>query len=610
MAPGTPQRAVNPQLGIYFGIFVSAMIAVAMLALMLEQLGVGDGLVRLLLLAAPVAFFAAFAGSVTTTAPLEFFAAGRRIPPFFAGLVLATVSFGGIGVVCLPGVIFHAGVDGFAIAIGMLSGLVLMGMLLTPFLRKAGAFTAPGFLARRLDSRIVRITAATVLIIPVLLLCVAEVRVAGMLASRLTGLPVAVAAVMTVMLAALLVVGGGVRSMTWAGAAKGLLALIAITVPVMVISVLLSSLPLPHLVQGNIVRLVSRQEIVRSVPAVFADPLFMDLPGVGLEPVAKQFLQSFGSIGPLAFLLLSFTIAAGMAGMPSILQITGPATGVHASRKSVGWAVLIVGFAIATAASVAAFLRHLLLEQVVGLPAERWPPWIAELIQSGFANIADKSRPALLTAISVDRDMVMFAIPTAAGLPGVVVDLMMVGAFAACLAAACAALVAAGSILSEDVVTGLIGDAPPDAVRVVTARLGIVAAAIAVAVMATFSGDPLQIALSALSISSAAGFPVLVLAVFWKRLTPLGAAAAMIAGFGIATSCLILAAAGVTVLSLPLAGVLGMIAAFTAGAVVTPMTPAASRTAHEFLRDMRVPGGETILDRRARLERLRRIADE
>ena len=59
MAFTSRTRLVNPRLGTYFGIFAAAFAALVLMALMFEQLGTADGLVRLIMFAGPIAFYAA-----------------------------------------------------------------------------------------------------------------------------------------------------------------------------------------------------------------------------------------------------------------------------------------------------------------------------------------------------------------------------------------------------------------------------------------------------------------------------------------------------------------------------------------------------------------------
>ena len=55
MVFGSRTRLVNPRLGTYFGIFTASFAALVLLALMLEQLGTADTIVRLAMFAVPIA---------------------------------------------------------------------------------------------------------------------------------------------------------------------------------------------------------------------------------------------------------------------------------------------------------------------------------------------------------------------------------------------------------------------------------------------------------------------------------------------------------------------------------------------------------------------------
>ena len=53
MAFTSRTRLVNPRLGTYFGIFAAAFAAIVLMAMMFEQLGAADALVRLVIFAVP-----------------------------------------------------------------------------------------------------------------------------------------------------------------------------------------------------------------------------------------------------------------------------------------------------------------------------------------------------------------------------------------------------------------------------------------------------------------------------------------------------------------------------------------------------------------------------
>ena len=71
------------------------------------------------------------------------------------------------------------------------------------------------------------------------------------------------------------------RSLTWSGSAEAIAALLALIVPVAIVAVMVSNFPLPQMTHGNVLRIVTRAEIVNGVPIVLAPPLTFDFPGAG-----------------------------------------------------------------------------------------------------------------------------------------------------------------------------------------------------------------------------------------------------------------------------------------------------------------------------------------
>ena len=57
---------------------------------------------------------------------------------------------------------------------------------------------------------------------------------------------------------------------------------------------------------------------------------------------------------------MSFVAAAGIAASPALLSRPGTTPGVYEARKSLGWAVLVVGLVLLTLPAVAVYLRALL----------------------------------------------------------------------------------------------------------------------------------------------------------------------------------------------------------------------------------------------------------
>jgi cation/acetate symporter len=606
MAFITHSRLVNPRLGTYYGIFAAAVAALFFLLLILEQLGVTPRILRGGMLLVPIACFIAIGVLAWTNEPLEFFASGRRVPAVFSGLVLALTAFGATGVVALTGALFTIGFDALCLVIGGIAGFVVMATAIGPYLRKVGAFTVPSFLGRRLRSRGVRLVAAGVMAVPILLLIAAEIRLGAQIASWLTGRPTRLMVPLIVLSILAIIIAGGMRSLTWSSVAQAILTLLAVTVPVGIIGVFETNLPIPQLSHGPTLRLLGRNEIDQGLAVFLAAPLGVEFPAQGLAPVAKRFANAFGSVGSLGFSLMSLSVMAGIAAAPWLLPRLSTVPTVYEARKSIGWAAFLFGVLMITLASVAVFMRDVLMELATSGRIAASPYWLKRLIELGWVQIPSDPGQLPFSRILVERDATLFALPVAAGMPVMLLYLALAGAIAAALSAAANSVMALGSIIAEDVIGGLSWEPPPNGQRLTMARIALIAAGIGGGTIALVApADPLRLLLWAIALSASAGFPVLILAVWWKRLNAWGAMAGMATGFGVAVLTIIVCEAGNLSVNSALAAVLGVPCALVAAMLASYLSPHPDRHVLEMTRDMRVPGGETVFDREMRLMRLR-----
>jgi cation/acetate symporter len=293
--------------------------------------------------------------------------------------------------------------------------------------------------------------------------------------------------------------------------------------------------------------------------------------------------------------------------MPTLLARPATTPSVLASRTAMAWSVILAVFLILTMTAIAVYLRFMISEQVFAKPADRLPGWFQLLMQQGLAAISVKgSVPVSLAAISFSRDGVLTALPVAIGLPAAFVALTVTGALAACLAAAAAHLVTLGTSLSDDIVLGTGADTATPKTHLTVARVALAATALIATALALTPADPLQLVLWALTLSASASFPVLVLSVLWKRLTAWGAIAGMLVGFLTAVALIFLQQLGHFQIHAPLPGIIAAPLSFLVAISLSYVTPPPGRAALELLRDMRVPGGETLMDRQRRLHRLKK----
>src|SRR5215470_10695024 len=129
MAFTSRTRLVNPRLGTYFGIFTAAVTALVLMAMMFEQLGGSDTMVRLSMFAGPIGLYAVIGLGARAREVADYFACGRRVPAFFNGLVLAVTALGGAGFLALTGAFFSIGFDALCLALGFCTGLVFIALL-------------------------------------------------------------------------------------------------------------------------------------------------------------------------------------------------------------------------------------------------------------------------------------------------------------------------------------------------------------------------------------------------------------------------------------------------------------------------------------------------
>jgi cation/acetate symporter len=606
MATTHRTRLINPRLGAYFSIFASTFIALFLVLMILQQLGTSDGLVRAAVLFAPLVLFSAIGIGSFTRHPPEFFAAGRRVPAFYNGIVLAMTVTGGTGLVVATGLLFINGFDAWCLIIGLTAGCVVMGTMIAPYLRKYGGYTVPSYLGRRFDSRAVRIASAAVFIVPMLLLLMAEIHLARSAAVLLTGFGDAQIMMVLALTLLVTVAFGGIRGLGWVGAAQAIGAIIAIVVPAAMLGVIETNLPLAQLSYGPVLRSVGRMEVAQQIAIPQMPLLGFDLAGQGLTSLQQRVASPYTSMGPLSFALTTLTAMLGIACAPWLLPRTGTTVGVYEARKSLSWAVFFLGIIMLTLSALAVFLRNYVMLDLVGRSPADLPDWFTALASLGQATAASTGSVVSLANISFDRDSVLYAVAIAAGFPPIVLYLLLAGTICAALAAAAATLYCLATIIAEDIILGLDWRPIDAGTRLTTSRLAIlVMTVIGIAFAWTVQTDPLQLLLWALSLSAATAFPIVVMSIWWKRMSPMSAFAGLLAGFVGAVFGILNGDSFLIPLPAQISGLLGIVPAIGVATCITLFGPPANRQIQDAVRDIRIPGGETIYDREQRLLRLK-----
>jgi cation/acetate symporter len=406
-------------------------------------------------------------------------------------------------------------------------------------------------------------------------------------------------------LAILIIVGSsGQRSATWTGVAIALAALLALILPVTIVATIETFLPLPQLSHGPVLRALARTEALQAVPQIQLPPLAMTLPGSELTILAGRFGSPTTSLGSWAFCMLSLVVAFGVAGSPSLLLRTGTTPSVYEARKSLGWAAFVLLVVVTTVSAIAVLTRDIVLKQAIGSDPARLVDWLKDWVGIGLAGVDPSGGRIGVSNLAFRRDGVLYLLAHAHGLPHVIVASAVAGAMAAALLAALQTALAMSVSLADDIVLGSRPLAGADRRRLLLARIGLAATlVVAGGIVTRLPADPLQLMLWSLGLTAATAFPVMVLSIWWKSVSSRGALSGALAGFVLTALGMVLSEAGILGLASPLAAVLGVPVAFAAAVAVSLVSPPPSRTELELIRDVRVPGGETYIDREVRHSR-------
>lgn len=605
MKPVSPFRQANPHLGAHFGIIASGFVSLVILLAMFEQLGWGHSLLAEAMILIPLALYLSIALATRTYDVRDFFVSGRRVPPVYNGAVLAAVLVGGTGFFAYTGTLFFLGFDGLAVGLGWTAGLLVAGLLFVPYLRKAGAYTLPAFLGQRFRSRGIRVATSLLQLPPTALLLAAEIKIAAFLAAIFLPVSYGVAVAGVAAAIAVITLVGGMRSLTWSSAAAFIVASLGLAIPLIFVSVMVTTLPVPQFTYAELLAPLQRAEIVAGISPASQVGAAMPFPGEQPQPSAKPFLQSFGIVGMTDFLTLFLCLVLGAASLPTLLVRSGVTSSVADQRRSVAWAVLFVALFAATAPALAAFARLLIFQDITQAPASALPSWLNDLAAYRLLVVGDGNGDGVIGAaeILIARDGVAVVLPMAAGLPFILTVLMVTAGLGLAIAAAASHLFTLAGSLAEDV-AGVVDPQRVALPRLMVAWVAIAATSISAAVFLAFADlDVLTAAVTAFAFSAATFFPTLLLAIWWKRCTWLGAALALGLGFG--TMCLDLAlgdtlgASNVHV-STVIAALLGATLGLVGGLIGSLFGPQASAHEQAYFEELREPGGDALFERAQR----------
>ncbi len=196
----------------------------------------------------------------------DYYIAGRKIPAIFNGMATAADWMSAATFIGLVGILFSSGYKGLAFIVGWTGGFCLVAMLIAPYIRKFGSYTIPDFLAIRYSqgkeggSRLVRIVAVGATIVCSFVYLVAQIQGVGLIVNRFIGVEFSVGVFFG--LAGILVCSflGGMRAVTWTQVAQYIIFMIALLLPLGMISYKKHDFLLPQASYGQVLKEIEYHE--------------------------------------------------------------------------------------------------------------------------------------------------------------------------------------------------------------------------------------------------------------------------------------------------------------------------------------------------------------
>ncbi len=430
----------------------------------------------------------AWAARKTKTAN-EFYAAGSRISGAQNGIAIAGDFMSAATFLGITGLIFAHGYD---IIIYILSPVVGLGIVLAFMadkIRNLGRYTFADVLSFRLKEKPVRITAAISSLAISLLYLMAQIVGAGALIQILFGLPYEIAVVIVGALMILYVSLGGMIATTWVQITKA--AMLSLGIALIAILIL--------------------AEAEFDLGVLYANSAALHANGRGLFEPGLHFHD------PLASVSLAIGLVMGMAGLPHILMRFFTVPDAKQARRSVFFAVLIIGFVLS------------LIFFIVGFGAVSFLVGNPDFTGEGGGIMGGTN----MVALHLSRYL---------GGP-VLLGIMSAVAFATILAVVAGLTLASAAAISHDLYANVFRkDKTGEGREVLVSRIATIGVGItAILLGLAFEGQNIAyMAALAFTVAASANFPVLILALYWPGLTTRGAVWGTIAGLVIAIVMVIL----------------------------------------------------------------------
>ena len=458
------------------------MNALVMLPLADNEPGNRNLTVGLFLAVVAVTLYITWWASRQNKTAADYYAGGRSFSGAQNGLAVSGDYMSAASFLGISGQIALFGYDGFLYSIGFLVAWLVALLLVAEFLRNSGRYTMADQLAYRMRQRPVRTAAATSTIVVSIFYLLAQMVGAGSLVGLLLGVTdEGLRAGVIILVGALMIIYvtvGGMRGTTWVQIVKAVL-----------------------LMGGTI--------LLTFLVALKFDFNLSKLLGAAAENTGKgeAFLQPgllYGKdlTGQIDFLSLALALVLGTAGLPHILIRFYTVPDGKAARRSVQWAIGLIGafylMTLALGFGAAALLDTGTDSEIAKAKGNVASPLLAESLGGGADSIGGAILLALIAAV----------------------------AFATILAVVAGLTLTSASSFAHDLYANVLAKGnvtDQQEIRVARfAAIGIGAVAIALAIPAQNLNIAFLVAL-AFAVAASANLPALLYNLFWPRFNTSGA---------------------------------------------------------------------------------------
>jgi cation/acetate symporter len=432
----------------------------------------------------------------------DFYAAGNSISGLqngwaIAGDYLSAASFLGIA-----GLISLYGYDGFMYSVGFLMGYIAVLLVIAEPCRNIGKYTLGDILAFRNDPKKARMIAALSTITVSIFYLTAQMVGGGVLVKTLIGIDyeVSVIAVGTLMLA--YVVFGGMVATTYVQIVKAVLLVIASLVLVTLVW-LPYGFSLPAFLQAVVDNAQVQAQVAKLLGAAASSMTPEDLGQRFLEP--GLFLKD-----PIDQISLGMALVFGTAGLPHILMRFFTVPNAQEARKSVVWAMAIIGgFYVLTLFLGFGAAMHVGADTIGGIDkgGNMAAPLLAQYLGGGQSALMGNFMLAFVAAV----------------------------AFATIVAVVAGLVLASASAIAHDLYVNVMKDGQATqqqqmkAAKIASIGVGIVAIIIG---MLAKGQNVAHLVGMAFAVAASSNLPAIFLTLYWRKCNTTGVVMGMLIGAG------------------------------------------------------------------------------